>query len=135
SLKKSGGEGGERVYAGAGGKSARTQYIVVDRTGAKVAWLMLKPETGRTHQLRVHLASIGAPILGDGKYGGKEAFLGGADGIGKKIHLHARSISIPGLNGKLIKATAPLPDHMAEAWIYFGFHQQAARDFYFDEEN
>src|SRR3546814_2199700 len=50
------------------------------------SWVELQPYTGRTHQLRVHMAAIGHPILGDGKYGGKDAFLTGT--ISRKMHLH-----------------------------------------------
>ena len=61
------------------GQTARTRYRVLDRAGNRAAWVELQPLTGRTHQLRVHMAAIGHPIVGDGKYGGPEAFLTGSD--------------------------------------------------------
>ena len=73
-----------------GGLPARTRYRVIERAGNRAAWVELQPLTGRTHQLRVHMAAIGHPILGDGKYGGPDAFLTGA--ISRKLHLHARRL-------------------------------------------
>ena len=52
------------------GQPARTRYRVIERAGNRAAWVELQPLTGRTHQLRVHMAAIGHPIVGDGKYGG-----------------------------------------------------------------
>ena len=122
------GKRGERVAPDEEeGKRATTLYTVVDSVGNKAAWLALMPLTGRTHQLRVHCAALGTPILGDGKYGGEHAFLSGA-GISNKLHLHAREIAIPHPKGGLLKLTAPLPDHMAATWALLGFDQDAAGD-------
>ncbi|AAW70797.1 RluA family pseudouridine synthase [Wolbachia endosymbiont of Brugia malayi] len=77
-----------------------------------VAYLKLQPITGRTHQLRTHLAYINCPILGDGKYGGKKAFV---DGIASKIHLHSYSLSLKLPNNKKITITAPLPEHIKKS--------------------
>ena len=66
----------------------KTRYRMIDRAGNRAAWVELQPLTGRTHQLRAHMAAIGHPIVGDAKYGGPEAFLTG--GISRKLHLHAR---------------------------------------------
>ena len=74
------------------GLPARTRWRVIDRAGNRAAWVELQPLTGRTHQLRAHMAAIGHPIVGDAKYGGAEAFLTG--GISRKLHLHARRIRI-----------------------------------------
>lgn len=123
---KKGGGGSEKVYAAADGKRAVTNYMMVDRAGDKLAWLALAPETGRTHQLRVHCAMIGNPILGDGKYGGKGAYPEGTEGIARKMHLHARWIRVFGMNGEKIEVTAPLSDHMKSAWKFFGFGENAA---------
>lgn len=120
-LVKRGGAGGERVViAGkteAGARPAATNYRVIEPVGRSAAWVALMPLTGRTHQLRVHLASIGTPILGDGKYGGKNAFL---PGLSKNLHLHARRLIVPG-SGRKLDVSAPLPPHMAKTFKFFGF--------------
>lgn len=120
-LTKEGGPKGERIAVEEeDGQRAVTRYRVADRAGKRAAWLVLEPETGRTHQLRVHAAALGTPILGDGKYGGKSAFLGG-DGISPKLHLHARAIRIPHPRSGMIEVAAPLPEHMAATWRFLGF--------------
>ena len=75
------------------GRNARTRFMVLARAGKVAAWTALMPLTGRTHQLRAHAALIGCPILGDGKYGGKEAHPTGAP---KGLMLHARELELPG---------------------------------------
>jgi 23S rRNA pseudouridine955/2504/2580 synthase len=103
------------------GQSAETIYRVVQTRGEVAAWLALKPLTGRTHQLRAHCAALGHPILGDGKYGGKAAFLDGLD-LPRRLHLHARELAIPHpADGTTLRVTAPLPPHMEEAWDRLGF--------------
>jgi len=83
-----------------GAVHAVTQYTVLANAGQQAAWVALKPETGRTHQLRFHMAEIGCAILGDRKYTGKrEAPSGLADGL----HLHARALRLPGLRGRDIR--------------------------------
>ena len=83
---------------------AKTKWRVIDRAGNRAAWVELQPLTGRTHQLRAHMASIGHPIVGDAKYGGPDAFLTG--GISRKLHLHARRIRIDAPGGGAIDVTA-----------------------------
>lgn len=120
-LAKETGPGGERVAAGEEkAQRAVTRYRVADRAGKRAAWLVLEPETGRTHQLRVHAQSLGTPIVGDGKYGGKEAFLKGG-GVSPKLHLHARAIRLPHPRGGQIEVAAKLPPHMTETWRFLGF--------------
>jgi 23S rRNA pseudouridine955/2504/2580 synthase len=103
-----------------GAKRATTDYGVIEAAAKRAAWVALHPVTGRTHQLRAHMAAIGHPIVGDAKYGGAEAFLTG--GISRKLHLHARSLRIAHpLTGATLSLTAPLPEHMARTWDLFGW--------------
>ncbi|WP_103259161.1 RluA family pseudouridine synthase [Tabrizicola aquatica] len=105
-------------------KRAHTDYFTLWFLGARLSWMALEPVTGRTHQLRAHMAEIGHPILGDGKYGGGESenmgdgWGAGAGGdLSKKLHLHARSLTIEHpITKKLMTFTAPLPEHMARTW-------------------
>ena len=114
-LGKVAGQRGERVMANAeGGKSAVTRYRVLDHIGNKAALVALSPLTGRTHQLRVHMAHCGTPIHGDGKYGRRSAFLD-APGLESKLHLHARAIRFPDAKGRTIEIDAPLPPHFEAA--------------------
>jgi 23S rRNA pseudouridine955/2504/2580 synthase len=101
------------------GQSARTRYRVLDRAGNRAAWVELQPLTGRTHQLRVHMAAIGHPIVGDGKYGGQDAFLSGT--ISRKLHLHARRLLIDHPDGTPLDVTAELPEHFAASMAGLGF--------------
>ncbi len=94
------------------GKKAITYYKVLDNASRAISLISLFPETGRKHQLRVHLPAIGCPILGDGKYGGKEAFI---DGVSKKMHLHAWKLQLETKIGKSkvkLDLEAPLPKHI-----------------------
>jgi 23S rRNA pseudouridine955/2504/2580 synthase len=102
-----------------GASHAVTYYAVVETSAAKLAWVSLKPVTGRTHQLRAHMAHIGHPIVGDPKYFNKENWeLPG--GLQKKLHLLARRIVIPHPRGGVIDVTAPLPPHMLQSWNLLG---------------
>lgn len=109
-----------------GAKHATTHYAVVETAADQYAWVALKPVTGRTHQLRAHLAHLGTPIVGDFKYGGTEAR--GLGELENRLHLHARSIDIAHPEGGRLRATAPLPPHMQHAWRLFGFDPDAAAD-------
>jgi 23S rRNA pseudouridine955/2504/2580 synthase len=120
-LAKQAGGYGERVVIDEDeGKRAVTRYALVEHAAQRAAWLALLPETGRTHQLRAHCVVLGTPILGDGKYGGAEAYLA-RETLPRKLHLHARSIRIPHPRSGWIEATAPLPPHMEATWKFFGF--------------
>ncbi len=119
-IGKQPGSGGEKMHVDEkDGQSARTRYRIVERAGNTTAWVELQPYTGRTHQLRVHMAAIGHPIVGDGKYGGKEAFLTGT--ISRKMHLHARRLRIDHPGGHQIDVRADLPPHMADSFADLGF--------------
>ena len=114
-LEKQGPPGRARVAETPRGRRAVTRYRTLDRAGKRAAWLELAPETGRTHQLRVHCAGLGAPILGDAKYG-----VAGEDG--RRLHLHARALTLP----RRPPIIAPLPPHFRETFARFGF--SAPRD-------
>lgn len=120
-LAKQPGTGGEKMMVDESehGLPSRTRYRVIDRAGNRAAWVELQPFTGRTHQLRVHMAAIGHPIVGDGKYGGQAAFLSGS--ISRKLHLHARRLRIEHPEGDLLDVTAPLPEHFAKSLEQLGF--------------
>lgn len=118
------GAGREKMEASETGKYAVTHYRVVESLLHTMCWVELLPITGRTHQLRVHMASIGHPIIGDGKYGGKAAFLDDMD-VAKQMHLHARRIILPAMGGmKALDISAPLPPHMAHSWKVLGLSKQ-----------
>jgi 23S rRNA pseudouridine955/2504/2580 synthase len=128
-LAKQPGRGGERVRADPDeGKPAVTYYNVIDSVGERASWLALRPITGRTHQLRAHCAAIGAPILGDAKYGGAGAQLAGVPNP-RRLHLHARELSIPQPQGGFLRVTAPLPQHMRQSWEFFGFPSDVENPF------
>jgi 23S rRNA pseudouridine955/2504/2580 synthase len=107
-------------------KAATTHYAVMGTAAHQYAWVALRPVTGRTHQLRAHLAHIGTPIVGDVKYGGVAA-----KGLGEledRLHLHARAIDIAHPEGGRLRAVAPLPPHMRHAWRLFGFDPDSQVD-------
>jgi len=116
------GEGGyEVMQVNDAGKRAITEYAVVEMLGGKFTVVELSPLTGRTHQLRVHMADAGCPIVGDGKYGGRleESTMD----VQNKLHLHALRIQIPSIFGaKKIDVKAPLPKHMKKSFDSLGIY-------------
>jgi len=102
-----------------GAAHAVTYYAVVEASAQKLAWVSLKPVTGRTHQLRAHMAHIDHAIVGDPKSFNKETGkLPG--GLQNRLHLLARRIVIPHPRGGVIDVTAPLPPHMLQSWNLLG---------------
>ena len=112
-----------------------TLYAVVDKVPARLAWLSMRPITGRTHQLRAHCEAIGHPIVGDPKYNRRPAndparndpLRAVPPGVELKLHLMARRLILPHPRGGLIDVVAPLPPHMEKSFAMFGF-DVAARD-------
>lgn len=109
----------EKSLIDSDGKRAITFYRVLETVADKAAWVALKPITGRTHQLRAHMAYLNCPVVGDGKYGGREAFIGG---LNQKLHLHARAICLPTPEGGHITLQAELPLHMQETFKALGLN-------------
>lgn len=97
-----------------------TYYSTTDTAARRFAWVTLKPMTGRTHQLRVHMAQLGTPIIGDPRYfrlpNWEEP-----EGLAEGLHLHARRISLPLRSGKTVDVSAPLPPHMLQSFAALGF--------------
>ena len=104
-----------------GAQHALTYYAVIEKASRICAWVSLKPVTGRTHQLRAHMAHIGNPIIGDPKYFHRNDWEL-PPGLQNKLQLMARRIRMPHPRGKgLIDVTAPLPPHMRQSWSVLGF--------------
>lgn len=121
---------GDRVrvaqHGEAGADHAVSHYRVVETAGTALSWLEMEPYTGRTHQLRVHAAHIGCPIIGDPKYFEADQNWEFPGGIQNRLHLHARRIVIPHPDGGTIDVTAPLPPHMVQSWNLLGFDEATA---------
>ena len=100
------------------GLPSTTRWKVLGRA-AGLAWLALEPVTGRTHQLRVHCAAMGWPIVGDTIYGNTPR-----DG-GPMLHLHAREVIVPlSKNKPPVRATAPVPEHMRDRLLACGWRDE-----------
>lgn len=131
----------DEVDSTPGAKRAVTDYAVLAAAGRRLSWAALVPVTGRTHQLRAHMAEIGHPVMGDGKYGGSAqenlgdgwgAGLGG--GLSRKLHLHARSLRLRHpVTGADLHLTAPLPEHMARTWSMMDWRAADVPEDPFDE--
>jgi len=118
----------ERVVPADGedAKEAITDYQTIEDVGQSVAFLAMRPVTGRTHQLRVHATAIECPVVGDGKYGGAAAHI---EGVSPKLHLFCRSMTFPHpKTGARVTLTAPLTGHMRETWKFFAFDLEAPCD-------
>ena len=124
-IGKQPGTGGEKMHVDEQeGQSAKSRFRRIDRAGDRCAFLEMQPLTGRTHQLRVHAAATGHPIVGDGKYGGKDAFLTG--GVSRKMHLHARRLVLKLPDGQTLDVRADPPAHFAESLALLGFDPREA---------
>ena len=107
------------------GDPATTEFVTVSRAGPRAAWLALRPQTGRTHQLRAHMLAIGHPILGDPKYNTEPSVeLSGP----LKLLLHARRLVIPHPAGGVLDIEAPLSPEMKAGFAKFGFDPGEALD-------
>lgn len=101
--------GSWRMVVDPAGQSARTAWRVLGRGGGR-SWLELMPQTGRTHQVRVHCAHLGCPMVGDPVYGAAS---------GERLHLLARAITLP--LAVPVSAEAPSPPHMVAALRALGW--------------
>ncbi len=120
-----GSQGVERVVPaeGEGAKPSVTLYQIVEDVG-RVSFVAMRPITGRTHQLRVHAAAIGHPIVGDYKYGGDASRV---DGVASRLHLFCRSMTFRHpKTGEAMTVDAPITAAMKETWAFFGFDENAA---------
>lgn len=123
SIAKVEGPGGERMMAvdEEQGKNALTFYSVRESVNDKIAWVAFWPKTGRTHQIRVHAAQMGCPLLGDYKYGA-QSLLEETPGLPRALHLHARRVIMAHpVTGRKLDLTAPLAGDMLKTFKYFGF--------------
>ena len=111
-----------------GADHAVSYYRIVEQAAQNLAWLEMEPYTGRTHQLRVHAAHIGHPIIGDPKYFEADINWTFPGGMQNRLHLHARHIDIPHPSGGRLKVTAPLSPHMVQSWNLLGFDVNGPED-------
>ncbi len=125
--KGQGPEGRERMVQAAqnheGARHAITDYFTVSQAAQKAAWVALRPQTGRMHQLRFHMHEIGTSILGDDKYVTNREV---PQGVAKGLHLHARALVVPRANKKPIMLQAPLSGHMKQTFKTLGFLETEA---------
>jgi 23S rRNA-/tRNA-specific pseudouridylate synthase len=113
-LKKLARGTGWRMVVDPAGQKAVTDYRLLGAGGGRT-WLELRPRTGRTHQLRVHCATLGRPIIGDPVYGA-----GAGD---EPLQLYARSIVLPLYPAHApIEVSAPVPPHMLAALERLGYN-------------
>jgi len=123
-LKQPGQDGGEQMVVVPDGTPdavhSVTYYSTTDTASRRFAWVTLKPMTGRTHQLRVHMAQLRNPIIGDPRYFNIDNWEP-PEGLAPGLHLHARRITLPLRSGKILDVSAPLPPHMVHTFEALGF--------------
>ena len=90
------------------------------KAGQRAAWVVMQPLTGRTHQLRLHMQLLGAPIAGDPKYMTDRPLPGGLENM---LHLHAHSLTLPREGQNDLYLQAPIPAHMEQAFDVMGFNE------------
>ncbi len=110
-----------------GAVHAVTQYATLSEAAQSAAWVALRPVTGRTHQLRFHMAEFGYAIAGDPKY---KCDRPTPNGLEKQLLLHARAIRLPHPSGGDLNVQAPLPPHLRDAFEMLGFNEREERDPY-----
>lgn len=138
-MKKTAGAGGDpdrEVMTAArhgdeGAHHALSRYTVVADAGQKASWVALRPVTGRTHQLRVHLQAMGTSVLGDKKY---PCHRPAPEDLDQKLCLHARRLELPRANGKPLVIEAPLPKHMNRIFGMLGFDLRDADEEMIEEQ-
>lgn len=120
------------------GKKAVTLFEVIDQASKKFAFVCFWPRTGRTHQIRVHANVVGAPLIGDSKYGGQQIMhdlLESDNALKERLYLHARRLICPHPAGQgLIDVTAPLSDKDKILWRHLGFDPEFQGDVFEDIE-
>ena len=104
---------------------AITDYEVISNAGTRASWVAMKPVTGRTHQLRFHMAEMGTSIAGDPKYRCDRPDIGG---LSEQLHLHARALKIPHPNGGMLELKAELPKHIKQAFELLGFEEYEGKN-------
>jgi 23S rRNA pseudouridine955/2504/2580 synthase len=113
------------VQTDEGAVHAITQYQVISEAAGRAAWMALRPVTGRTHQLRFHMAEIGHAIVGDRKYICDRPT---PNDLGDALLLHARAVRLPHPSGGKFSVTAPLSPAIRAAFDALGFEEREARD-------
>jgi len=108
-----------------GAVHAVTQYVTLSEAAQEAAWVALRPVTGRTHQLRFHMAEFGHAIAGDAKYHCDRPTPGGLE---RQLLLHARAIRLPHPSGGELKVQAPLSPQMSAAFDLMGFDEREERN-------
>ena len=116
-----------RRIGGLSAKPAETRYRVIDTAPQGQALLAVRPITGRTHQIRVHAAHAGAPLLGDGVYGGPPRLVSPTGAVTRlsRIALHCHWVEVPATKGASLRVEAPIPDDFLAIWKAVGGSDEA----------